>query len=158
MSQLPTFFLLLFIVNLGIAFGAGLYETRIVLPLWFQPQSGVGYRVDTAAMQRMDVGRRFWGFVTTMPLSVLTLVNLYYAYQSHPPQQTWWLMASLLMLIERIGTFAFFIPTAIRLEKANSMDASTASRLSRLWMRANYGRSGLNLLGWLFALKAFSLC
>lgn len=158
MSQLPTFFLLLFIVNLGIAFGAGLYETRIILPLWFQPQSGVGYRVDTAAMHRLDVGRRFWGFVTTMPLSLLTLVNLYYAWQAQPPQQTWWLMAVLLTLIERIGTFAFFIPTAIRLEQANSMAASTASRLSRLWMRANYGRSGLMLLSWLLALTAFGFC
>lgn len=144
-------------INLGVTFGAGLYETRIVVPLWFHPEPGGIYWVDTVAMQRMDVGRRFWGLVTTLPLSLLTLINLYYAWQAAATQKTWWLAAVILILIERVGTFAFFIPTAIRLQRADSLPSQTVSRLSRRWMLANYGRIVLTLLGWLLTLKALHI-
>ena len=41
----------LFVINLGIAFGAGLYEQRIILPLWFSSSSEPGVRVNSEAMR-----------------------------------------------------------------------------------------------------------
>ena len=73
----------LFVLNQGIAVGAGLYEQRLVLPLWFVP-SPVGPRVDTDAMRRIDSGRRFWAFVTTGPLTLLTLVGLFAVGSAEP--------------------------------------------------------------------------
>lgn len=66
----------LFVVNLGIAFGAGLYEQRIVLPQWFDRSSQSGVRVDGEAMRRTNSGLRFWVYVTTVPLTLLTLLSL----------------------------------------------------------------------------------
>jgi hypothetical protein len=34
LGSIPTIVLWLFVINLGIAFGAGLYESRIVVPSW----------------------------------------------------------------------------------------------------------------------------
>ena len=157
MNPIADFLLALFILNLGTAFGAGLYETRIVIPLWFRKSAESGYRVDTAAMHEIDTGRKFWAFVTTGPLTLLTLANLVLACQSQSTGHDWWLAAALTAFIERIGTFSFFIPTAIKLQKADQLPSSTVSRLITAWIRLNYVRNGLTLLACLAALRAFSL-
>ncbi|MBE7174196.1 MAG: DUF1772 domain-containing protein [Williamsia sp.] len=147
--------LLLFILNLAIATGAGLYEVRIVLPLWFVPQPDSGYAVDTAAMQKTDVGRRFWGMVTTLPLSLLTLINLVYSLTVDAPLNLWWLCGSLLILAERLATFLFFIPKAIVLQSDNHLSANDKSRLAARWLRLNYVRNTVTAIGLLLCVKAF---
>lgn len=62
----------LFAVNLGLACGAGLYESRVMVPLWFTPTEGGDAHWDAAAARQADVGRRFWVHLTTLPLTVLT--------------------------------------------------------------------------------------
>lgn len=69
----------LFVINLGIAFGAGLYEHRIVVSQWVTGSAQGGGRWDAEAVRRDDMGRRFWAFVTTGPLTLLTLANLFAA-------------------------------------------------------------------------------
>ncbi len=157
MNQLSELLLTLFSMNLGIAFGAGLYETKMILPQWFPRLSTGGYGVDTVAMTQLESGRTFWAFVTTGPLTLLTLVNLYLAWQSTGPVHDWWLAAGLITLLERIGTFTFFIPTAIKLQQADQLRLTEQSRLVALWKNANWVRSLLNLLGWLLALKALAV-
>lgn len=156
MNPLSEIVLGLFILNLGTAFGAGLYETKIVIPLWFI-QASEGYRVSTKAMQEIETGRKFWGFVTTGPLTLLTIANLYYALQAQPPVYGYWLAAALLTLFERIGTFSFFIPTAIRLQRADELSSAKSSRLASVWIGFNYVRNALTFIAWLLALRAFSL-
>ena len=55
----------LFVINLGIAYGAGLYEKRIVLPMWFSKSAEAGLRVKSEAMRQTNTGMRFWVFTTT---------------------------------------------------------------------------------------------
>ena len=95
----------LFVINHGIAFGAGLYEQRIIRPQWFSRLSESGIRVNSAAMRSTDSGRRFWVFVTTVPLTLLALANLVAAWQSQGPRHEWWLGAAVITLVERITTF-----------------------------------------------------
>jgi len=66
----------LFVMNLGITFGAGLYEIRIILPQWFSVSPESGFRVNSEAMRRTDARLRFWAYVTTVPLTLLTLASL----------------------------------------------------------------------------------
>ena len=75
-QYIPDLLLWLFVINHGIAFGAGLYEQRVILPQWFSRSSESGICVNSAAMRSTDTGRRFWTFVTTVPLTLLTLANL----------------------------------------------------------------------------------
>lgn len=63
----------LLVINLGIAFGAGLYESRITVPQWLSFAPGSGYRWNPAAAAAANVGLRFWAYVTTVPLTLLTL-------------------------------------------------------------------------------------
>jgi len=154
---IPEILLWLFVINHGIAFGAGLYEQRIIIPQWFSRSSESGVRVNSAAMRNPDVGRQFWAFVSTGPLTLLTLANLVVAWQSFGPRHDWWLGAAVITLIERVATFSYFIPTAIRLMRADALPAAQAASMASRWIALNKVRAALALIGWLAALRALSL-
>ncbi|MGC1320788.1 MAG: hypothetical protein WA849_01275 [Candidatus Udaeobacter sp.] len=63
-KYLPEIPLWLFVINLGIAYGAGLYEKRIILPQWFSKSAESGLRVNSEAMRQTNTGLRFWAYVT----------------------------------------------------------------------------------------------
>ena len=69
-KYVPEILLWLFVINLGIAYGAGLYEKRIILPQWFSKSAESGLRVNSEAMRQTNTGLRFWAYVTTVPLGL----------------------------------------------------------------------------------------
>lgn len=156
LQYIPEILLCLFIINLGIASGAGFYKNRILIPQWFIKSSN-GFVVNSEAIHQTDTGRKFWGYITTVPLTLLTLANLLIAWQSQGPEHYWWLGASLITLMERIATFTFFIPTVIRLMHNETVSPSRTTNIVSLWMRLNYIRILLNVIAWISALRVLSL-
>jgi hypothetical protein len=156
-QYIPEILLWLFVMNLGIAYGAGLYEKRIILPQWFSKSEEGEFRVNSDVMRQTNTGLRFWAYVTTVPLTLLTLANFVVALQSPNPRHDWWLAAVVITLVERVGTFAFFIPIATKLMNAETLLTSTVSKMVSRWVRLNYVRDALTLIGWLAALRTFSL-
>ncbi len=149
-----TFLLWLFVINLGIAFGAGLYEHRIVLSDWITTSAdGAHWHADVARAD--DTGRRFWAFVTTIPLTLITLANIYAAWHSTGLVRFWWLAAALVAVAERIFTFTYFIPTMVGL--MNAADSPEAAATAIRWSYLNYLRHALVFVAWLAALRAFGL-
>ena len=143
------------VVNLGLVFGAGVYEQRIVAPRWLVRRRGEATRWDGAAARLDDVGRRFWGFAATMPFTVLTFASLVLAWGAGTASQAWWLAAASIAAVERLATAGYFIPVMVRLmRKAGSPDdVATAMR----WSRLNALRHVLVLAAWLASLRAFEL-
>lgn len=80
----------LFVINLGIAFGAGLYESRIVVPRWLTPAPEDGFLWNAEAVRQDNTGLRFWVYVTTIPLTVITLANLLGAWRARGSASGWW--------------------------------------------------------------------
>ena len=150
-----TVLLWLFVINLGIAFGAGLYEHRIVVANWISRDASGARHWSADAARRDDTGLRFWAYVTTGPLTLLTLANLLAAWRAPAAVRGWWLAAALTVLADRVLTFTYFIPTMVRLMNAADSPASVA--LATRWWNLNYVRHVIVLAGWLAALKAFSL-
>jgi Domain of unknown function (DUF1772) len=137
----------LFIINLGVAFGAGLYEARVVIPQW----------ENTPPRAWPNTGLMFWVYVTTVPLTVLTIANLIAAWLTQGPMRFWYLAAVCIVIVERVATFSYFIPTMVRLMSTEGLaDGDIKAALSQ-WLLMNHGRHVLTLAGWLAALKAFSL-
>ena len=144
--HVTTILLWLFVINLGIAFGAGLYEARVVIPSWthLPPRTWP------------NTGLLFWVYVTTVPLTLLTLANAVAAWADDGPRRYWWLTAVAITVVERVATFAYFIPTMVRLRgMAGLSEADVRTGLAR-WLRLNNGRHVLTLAAWLAALKALS--
>lgn len=150
-----TIALWLFVINLGVAFGAGVYEHRIVVAKWISvsPQSGAHWKADAARQD--DTGRRFWVFVSTIPLTLLTLANLFVAWQASGALRAWWLTAAFAALADRVVTFSYFIPTMVGLMGA--ADSPESAAVAVRWENLNYLRHVIVLAAWLAALKAFAL-
>jgi len=154
---MATIVLWLLNINLGIAFGAGLYESRIVAPQWLITNPGSGSRWNAEAARQADVGLRFWVYVTTIPLTVLIAVSLVAARWAPPTVRSWWFIACAVAVIERIMTFAYFIPTMITLMREGALSEAAAASKARQWVMLGYVRLAVTLIAWLAALKALSL-
>src|SRR5687767_68927 len=89
----------LFVINLGIAFGAGLYESRIEFPRWLGPPAESSIQWNAEAARHANTGLNFWVYVTTVPLTLLTLANLAAAWRSESVARGWWLAAALIILV-----------------------------------------------------------
>lgn len=151
MMNLKEILLWLFVLNLGVSFGAGLYEHRISLPRWLDV---TGAHWSAEAARQDDVGRRFWGFVSTGPLTLLTLASLYFATRATGPLRFWWLVAAGVALVDRLLTFSYFIPTMVRLMQ--SPDIPAAVETATRWVRMNHFRHGIVMAAWFAALQALS--
>jgi uncharacterized membrane protein len=144
----------LFLLNLGVALGAGFYEARVVLPQWTRSQSGTGFHWNADLARRTDPGLRFWAFVTTGPLTLLTITSLVAAWRTPEPRGTWWLAAAVIVLLERVATFGYFIPTMVRLQRDEAVpEAVMRARVSR-WLILNYIRTAAYLVAWVAAMLA----
>ncbi len=139
----------LFIIFLGIAFGAGLYESRVVVPMWTSDPP--------TSLASPDSGHRFWAFVTTGPLTLLTVANLVAALQTQGPARAWWLTAAIVTLVERAATFGYFIPTIIRLQRTPTLTPTAVRTALARWVRLNYVRNTLTLVAWFAALKVLAM-
>jgi hypothetical protein len=152
---MPTTLLWLFVVNLGTVFGAGLYEARITTARWRGPSVAAGPGWHPEEARRDDVGRRFWGFTTTLPLTLLTLGNLWLAARASEPSRAWWLAAGVVALAERTVTFGYFIPQMVKL--MGMEDSPPARARATQWVRLNAIRLLLVLAAWLCSLQALVL-
>lgn len=147
----------LFVINLGIAFGAGLYESRIVVPQWLSFSGETGYRWNAEAARSADVGLRFWVYVTTLPLSLLTFASLIVAWWAPTGVRNWWLAAAAAAFVDRMMTLTYFIPAMIKLMRGEAFEQSEAVAKALQWVRLGYIRHAATLVAWLAALKALSL-
>ena len=136
----------LFGLVLGISFGAGIYEGRIIVPQW----------ENTAPEMWPNTGLKFWAYVTTGPLTLLTLASLVAAWRDQGPRRYWWLGAVAIAIAERSVTFSYFIPTMIRLMGTEDLPEAEVTATLSQWRRRNYGRHVLTLAAWLAAMKALS--
>src|SRR5437667_3292402 len=156
MSGAPSAILLwLFVIHLGVAFGAGLYEHRIVVSRWISSSDDSDSHWHAGAARGDDTARRSWAFVTTVPLTLLTLANLFVAWRATGPVRWWWLAAGLAALADRAFTFSYFIPTMVGLMRAGDSPSSVAAATG--WWNLNYVRHAVVLVAWLAALQAFAL-
>ena len=147
----------LLVIFSGIAVGAGLYEARINVPRWFARDAGSAMGVNVDAIRSDDSGRRFWACVTTVPLTLLTLAGCVVAWSPETAREKWWLAGAGVLLVERIGTFGYFIPQLLKLLHPERFTRDRAAQMARTWMRLNYVRAALAVAGWLAALRALSL-
>lgn len=144
--DVATLLLWLFVINLGTAFGAGVYEARVVVPAW----------KDLPRQSWPNTGVEFWAYVTTVPLTLLMLANAVAAWLDDGPARPWWLAAAAIAFVERIATFTYFIPTMLRLAGSPGLsDGEVRDGLSR-WLAVNHGRNLLVLASWMAVLVALT--
>jgi hypothetical protein len=156
-QSLPHLVLWLYVVNLGIAFGAGVYERRVAVPLWFRtstssPMTGA-VEWNPGAARAANPGLRFWVFVTTLPLTLLTLASLLLISGAPLEANSAWWLSLAATLVDRAMTFAYFLPTMISLVRTDQTTPALTARALR-WVNLDAIRLVATFVAWIAATLA----
>jgi magnesium-transporting ATPase (P-type) len=129
---------------------------RIELLQWLMTLPESGYQWNAEAARQANTGLRFWVYVTTVALTLLTLANAIAAWRSWGMLRNWWLGAAGVAAVDRIFTFLYFVPTMMKLMN-RTLPESEAVSTALQWANLNHFRHIIVLIAWLAALKALSL-
>lgn len=146
----------LLVIILGISVGAGIYESRVEIPQWLKYTNETGYSWDAGAARLANSGLRFWAYVSTGPLTLLTLISLVVVWRTKGEIRKWWLIALAGLLVDRGMTFSYFIPTMIRL-MSETIPEPDAVSVATQWKNLNYVRHLASIVALLAILKTFSV-
>ena len=141
----------LFVIGLGIAAGAGLYETKTQMPRWVRSARANGLPSQVASSA--NTGMQFWLYTTALPLTLLTLASFFAIRFVDPETRKWWLIAAWASLGSQILTLAYFIPTLLQLSGGQETNARA---VAFQWAQVNWFRHALSFVAWLSALQAFA--
>ena len=148
----------LFILSLGLDFGGGIYELRVLGPEW--SRALIDHVPAAEAFVRMSpsAGTRFWIFVAPA-VAILAVALLVTGRKSASQHRRWRRIAGGVELFVVLTTFAYFAPTITTLLAPGhgGLPLEAVAAKARLWFALNGGRAALSLGAWLAALRALSL-
>lgn len=144
----------LLVIFTGVAFGAGMYEARVEIPQWLGTIDGTMVW-NASEAKAADPGLHFWAFVTTGPITLLTLLSALFVWKSQGSVRRWWLVVLVFLLIDRTMTFGYFIPTMIEL-MSGKMGALDAVQTAQQWSNLNGVRLVASGASFLAAIKLLS--
>jgi hypothetical protein len=151
----PTRILLwLLVVVLGVEIGGGIYEARVLVPLWSSspPESLVAYNLQSL---RPNPGLAFWMFSTPLT-GLLALVNLVAGWRSVGRLRRWWLGGAAATVTMVAVTFIYFVPELNVFDALRDGGATElASRVDR-WTTLNWARAIVYIAAWLSLLHAYA--
>lgn len=148
----------LFVMILGIDIGAGLYESRVVVPLWSAGVPRTLVAGDPYGRVAIDAGMRFWAFITPA-VGLAAAVSLGFGLSAPRPRLTWQVAASAIELCAFAMTMIYFKPTLMRLFLGHGDGLSSAAIAAtvRRWIGWNWVRIALSLAAWGAGLRALLL-
>jgi hypothetical protein len=148
----------LFVIALGIDLGAGIYEARIVVPLWASGVPGTLAEGNPFARVAIDAGMRFWAYVTSA-VALLAILSLLSGFVAPAAQRAWQTFASLLELVAVAMTLLYFRPTLVRLFMGHGvgLSAETIAFTVHRWVLWSKIRIAISFIAWCAAIHALML-
>jgi hypothetical protein len=148
----------LFIIALGLDLGAGVYEARIVVPLWANGIPETLAAGNPFARVAIDAGMRFWAYMTSA-VAVLAFASLAFGLRAPEPQRTWRTVAAIAELCVVASTLLYFRPTLVRLFMGHGAGISAADLTStvRRWVLLSKVRIVISFCAWCAALGALTV-
>jgi len=148
----------LFVIALGIDLGAGVYEARIVVPLWANGVPETLAAGNPYGRVAIDAGMHFWAY-TTSGAALLAVLALLLGFWAPSPQRVWQIAAAVLELGVVAMTLLYFRPTLVRLFMGHGAGMSTEAIVAtvRRWVMLSNVRIAVSFVAWCVALRALTL-
>ncbi len=151
----------LYVIWFGLEIGAGIFEMRVIIPLWATAPPESVWRFNelrTAHPQfALDAGHHFWMF-STPGLGLIALVTLIAAFATRGAHRRWLITSTVVTLVVVAATLLYFVPNIIAI--GASMPSANGSHLAAMvhrWVSWNWLRLILYLGAWICALRALTL-
>lgn len=154
-TKISQVFLRLFITFLSFEAGAGLYETRVLIPLWSSsPPETIRNWNSTLTIRSRE---RFWKLIH--PALILSaVVTLAAGWKTPPKHRKWLLMSTLASLLVEVASLAYFVPTLVKLlvDRGQGFSDEEIMTKANTWVKLNGVRAAVGTAGFLAALRALS--
>lgn len=151
------FMLCLLIVWSAMQLGGGLYESRVVIPLWSADPTPETLSQRLAASGHTAASTRFWPYISPV-VFVLAIINAVIAWRMDGPARAWWLTASLVLIAESVATYGYFVPTILSMmRKSHAFNADELLRTVSIWTSLSSLRLLFAVPALLAGLKALTL-
>jgi hypothetical protein len=148
----------LFVVALGLDLGAGVYEARVVVPLWAEGVPQTLASGDPYARVAINAGIHFWAYLTSA-VAVLALAALVFGVLAPAPRRAWQIFSAVAELTAVAMTLVYFRPTLMRLFLGHGAGLSTGAVVSTVgrWVMWSRVRIAISFVAWCAALRALTL-
>lgn len=147
----------LFVVFAGIHVGAALYEVFVIIPLWAgsPPESVTGWNL---APQYTIRPESYWMKFSPV-YQLLSLAVFIVSWLMPPPRRKWVLMAGACALTVSLATVFFFVPILLKTiySRGAGLSGAEITAMANQWVRWNWLRLGLMIVGWLAAIRALTM-
>jgi hypothetical protein len=149
----------LFVILAALVIGGGLYELRVVLPLWAHaPPESVWHFAAERVNNPLDTpnsGMRLWIFLTPAHLLV-SIATLIAAWKTRAEHRRWVIVSTAIFIGLHLSALFYFVPAIDKLFMSRQLNldpAEVASR-ARWWVNLTWGRFVIGLIGYVAGIKA----
>ena len=158
-GKLASIFLWLFVLSFSLQMGAGLYEMRVVTPLW---AAALPTSIRTwNAEPRPDLlpRERFWRYCTPAVGSFAAGALLFGWLGGGRRQRKWLLASAVPVLLMIAATYLYFAPALAELLAAGggALSDNEITAKAERWLMLSRWRAIVYAAAWLAALRAFQL-
>jgi hypothetical protein len=160
--QIEQILLWLFVILSGIVVGAGLYEMRVIVPLWANaPPASVWYweaQQIANPQYAPNSGMRLWIFLTPTHL-LLAVATLLAGWKLRGEHRKWLLISTIIFIFMHLTAFVWFVPTLKELMKSRELGISPeqVATKAHLWATLSWFRVPVGLVGFIAGLRALTI-
>jgi hypothetical protein len=152
----------LFVILAAIVIGGGLYEMRVVVPLWAQapPESVWKFASERVnnPLYTPNSGLRFWIYVTPLHLLV-SIVMIFVGLKTRGAHRRFVLMAAAIFALLHLSALLYFVPAIDKILTSQNSGMNPAEVVSRVhaWVYGSWLRFAIGLVGLICGLRAMQL-
>jgi hypothetical protein len=161
-TQTEDILLWLFVILSGIVVGGGLYEMRVIVPLWANspPESAWYWEVQRIANPQYapNSGLRFWVFVTPGHL-LLSLATLIAGWKARRERRKWLFASTIGFIILHTSALVWFVPVITQILNSRSLGipAEQVVAKTHMWVTLSWVRAVFGFTAFVAGLRALSI-
>lgn len=147
----------LFVIALGLDLGAGIYEARVVVPLWAEGVPETLAAGNPYGRVAVTAGIHFWAYLTSI-VAVLSVVALVFGVIAPEPRRKWQIFSAVAELTVVAMTLLYFRPTLVMLFLGHGagLSASAIAATVGRWVMWSRVPIVISFVAWCASLRALT--
>jgi hypothetical protein len=157
-NRIERILLWLFVVLAAMVVGGGLYELRVVIPLWAHaPPESVWQFASLRTSQPLytpNAGIRLWIFLT--PLHLLIAIATFVAsLKTLDPHRRWVMISTAIFIVLHLAALFYFVPALDKIFSSQNSGMSPAEVVSRVhvWVYGTWIRFVFGIVGFVCGVR-----
>lgn len=149
----------IFIVLTALVIGGGLYEMRVVVPLWAHspPDSAWYWEAQRLVNPQYapNSGLRLWIYLTPIHF-LISIATLLVGWKGVGAHRKWLIISTIIFIVLHATAFVWFVPVVGQILNSRALGLSPEQVMAKthLWVSLSWVRFVIGLVGFVCGLKA----